>query len=126
MDLELLDPEDEHELMVLIEAQHPEFGNALRGDGDVLVDGEPANPRLHVAMHHIVVRQLMGNNPPEAWQTVQRLVRLGYDGHTVIHMIAGLVAADVHGALTGQSGFDAADYARRLDELPGDWPPPQR
>jgi hypothetical protein len=124
MNLELLDPEVEDELMFLIEAQHPEFAAALHGHGDVMVGGEPVNPRLHIAMHHIVARQLMGNDPPEVWRTVQRLAELGYDWHTVMHMIAGLVAADVHGEMTGQSRFDPADYARRLDELPGDWPPP--
>jgi hypothetical protein len=43
-----------------------------------------------------------------------------------MHMISGLVAEDVHRAMTEKQPFDREDYARRLDELPGDWPPPEQ
>jgi hypothetical protein len=42
-----------------------------------------------------------------------------------MHMISGLVAEDVHRTMTEQRPFDREDFARRLDELPGDWPPPE-
>jgi hypothetical protein len=51
LDLELLDPGDEDDRALLIEAQHPEFAGALHGEDDVMVGGETVNPRLHVAMH---------------------------------------------------------------------------
>src|SRR6185437_10547251 len=50
LDLGLLDPGDEDELALLIEARHPEFADALRGGDDLILDGEPVNPRLHLAM----------------------------------------------------------------------------
>lgn len=124
LDLELLDPSDDDELMMLIEAQHPELVDALRGAEDIVADGEPMNPRLHVAMHQIVANQLLANDPPESWPTVQRLARLGYDWHNVMHMIASVVSDDLHTAMTERRPFDATDHARRLEELPGDWPPP--
>jgi hypothetical protein len=124
IDLEDLDPDDEDDRGLLIEALHPEYADALQGDDDVIVDGEPVNPRLHVAMHQVVANQLLADDPPETWQTVQRLAALGYDWHNVMHMIASLVSDNVHLALTEQRAFDPADYARRLSELPGDWPPP--
>jgi hypothetical protein len=37
-------------------------------------------------------------------------------------MIGSVVAADLYGAITEKRPFDAADYARRLHDLPGDWP----
>ena len=70
------------------------------------VDGEPFNPRLHVAMHQIVANQLLADALPETWRTVQRLADLGYDWHNVMHMIASLVSEDVHRALTEHSAFD--------------------
>jgi hypothetical protein len=76
LDLELLDPGDEDERALLLEARHPQFADALQGDDDVIVDGEPVNPRLHVAMHQVVANQLLADDPPEAWQTVQRLAGL--------------------------------------------------
>ena len=126
IDLELLDPGDESELTLLIEAQHPEFEDALRDNEEMLIGGEPMSPRLHVTMHQIVVNQVMSDDPPEVWQTVQRLDRLGYDWHNIMHMIAALVSDDIYRTMAEHQTVDPADYARRLAELPGDWPPPHR
>lgn len=126
LDLELLDPDDEDDLTVLMEARHPELEGALESGVEVTAaDGEPFNPRLHVTMHHVVARQLLANNPPETWQTVQRLARMGYDWHNIMHMIAGLVAEDIYHAMADNQRFDADDYVRRLNALPGDWPAPE-
>jgi hypothetical protein len=125
IDIEMLDAGDEDELALLIEAQHAELADALEGAEEVTVDGEPFNPRLHVAMHQIVANQLLADDPRDTWRTVQRLADLGYDWHNVMHMIASLVSEDVHRALTEHSAVDPRDYARRLDGLPGDWPAPQ-
>ncbi len=75
-------------------------------------------------MHQVVANQLLADDPPETWQTVQRLADLGYDWHSIMHMIGELVSEDIYRALTEKRPFDPADYARRLSELPGDWPPP--
>jgi len=100
-------------------------GYALRSDEDVIVDGEPVNPRLHVAMHQVVANQLLAGDPPGTWQAVQRLAGLGYDWHNIMHMIASLVTEDVYRALNEHRQPDPASYARRLNKLPGDWPPPE-
>lgn len=76
-------------------------------------------------MHQVVARQLLADDPPGTWQTVRRLAGLGYDWHNIMHMIAALVVEDIHHAMTENAPFDAGDYARRLDALPGDWPPPE-
>lgn len=125
-DLELLDPADESELTFLIEAQHTEFEDALRGSEEVIVGGQPFSPRLHIAMHQVVASQLLADHPPEAWQTGQRLSGLGYDWHNVMRMIAGVVSDDIHQAMNEQRRLDPGDYARRLSELPGDWPSPEK
>jgi hypothetical protein len=119
-----LDPTDEDELGFLIEAMHPELADALRHGGEVTVRGEPFSPRLHITMHQIVANQLLAANPPETWQTVQRLAALGYDWHNIMHMIAAIVSDDVYHMMQENRLFDPADYIRRLEELPGDWPPP--
>jgi len=122
INLELLDPDDDDELMFLIEARHDEYHDALGSGQDLIAGGEPVNPRLHVAMHHAVARQILADDPPQTWQSVQRLAGLGYDWHNIMHMIASLVAEDVHAALAEHREPDPAGYARRLDQLPGDWP----
>lgn len=125
LDLELLNPDDEDQRGILMQAWHPEFAEAFHSDEDVLVDGQPVNPRLHVVMHQVVANQLLADDPPETWQTVQRLAGLGYDWHNIMHMIASVVTDDVYRALKEHQRHDPADYARRLSELPGDWPPPE-
>jgi hypothetical protein len=125
IDLEFLDPADEDELMMLLEAQHAEIGDAIASGEEMIVDGEPYSPRLHVAMHQIVANQLLADDPPVTWQTVRRLADMGYDWHNIMHMIARVVSDDVYGAVKESTEMDPADYARRLQQLPGDWPPPQ-
>ncbi|MGI8450053.1 MAG: DUF1841 family protein, partial [Streptosporangiaceae bacterium] len=125
LDLELLDPGDEDARRFLLETQHPEFADALRSDEDVMVDGEPVNPRPHVAMHQVVANQLPADDPPETWQTVQRRAALGHDWPNIMHVIASLVTEDMHRALSEHRQPDPAAYARRLNGLPGDWPSPE-
>jgi hypothetical protein len=125
LDLERLDPENETDLTILIEAHHPELDAALRRGEEVLVAGEPFSPRLHVAVHQVIASQLLADDPPEIWQTVQRLAGLGYDWHNVMHMISAAVGDDLFLAVTAYQPLDPADYAGRLDELPGDWPSPE-
>jgi hypothetical protein len=125
LDVEFLSPGDEDERALLIEALHPEFAGALQGAKDVIIGGETVNPRLHVAMHQVVANQLLADDPPQTWQTVQRLAGLGYDWHNIMHMIASLVTEDVYSALKERRQPDPAAYVRPLSELPGDWPPPE-
>jgi Domain of unknown function (DUF1841) len=124
LDLELLNPADEDELTFLIEAIHPELADALRSGDEMIASGEPFSPRLHIAMHQIVANQMLADDPPETWHTVQRLAALGYDWHNIMHMIAAVVSDDVYHALKEDQPFDPGDYIRRLRQLPGDWPQP--
>lgn len=124
MDLGLLDPGDDDDLLFLLEALHHDGGDALAAMVIWPAVGEAASPRLHVTMHQIVARQILACDPPQTWQTVQRLAGLGYDWHAIMHMIAGLVAEDVHAALAAHRQPDPDGYARRLDQLPAGWPAP--
>ena len=87
--------------------------------------GQTVNPRLHMAMHQVVANQLLAGDPPQTWQTVQRLAGLGYDWHNVMHMVMGPVSSFLHQAMTADQPFSRDEYRRQLNELPGDWPPPE-
>jgi hypothetical protein len=126
LDLEQLDPDDEGERTFLLEAQHREMEEALERHKEVITpSGEPMNPTLHVTLHGVIANQLLSDDPPETWQTVQRLAGLGYDWHNVMHMIMGPVSVSVHQAMTGKAPFRREEFIRQLNELPGDWPPPE-
>jgi hypothetical protein len=124
MDLELLDPGDDDELGFLIEALHHDGPDTPGSDRDLAATGEPASARLHVTIHQVVARQILACDPPQTWQTVQRLAALGYDWHAIMHMIAGLVAEDIHAAMAESRQPDPEGYARRLDQLPAGWSAP--
>ena len=71
------------------------------------------NPRLHITLHLVIANQLLANDPPETWQTVQRLAGLGYDWHNIMHMIASLITEDVYWALKEHRQPDPANASRR-------------
>lgn len=124
IELSELDPADADDLTILIEAQHPEFEDAIRESTDAVIGGRTVNPRLHVRMHRAVLSQVLATDPPEAWATVQRLAGLGYDWHTIIHMIMSVLSRDRESLMSSQVPLNTARYGRRLSKLPGDWPPP--
>jgi hypothetical protein len=127
LDMEMVDPYDHNERMFLLEALHPEMEDGLERDEDMKgPDGQPINPALHVTLHQAIADQLLADEPPETWQTVQRLAALGYDWHDVMHLIMGAVTETVGKIVAEKRPFDRADYVRRLAELPGDSPPPEK
>jgi hypothetical protein len=65
------------------------------------------------------------NSRPRHGRRVQRLAGRGYDWHNIMHMIAALVTDDVYRAMIEHRPHNRDEYPRRLNELPGDWPPPQ-
>jgi hypothetical protein len=100
LDLERVDPDDENERTALLEAQHLEMEEALEAHEEIVTEtGER--------------------------QAVQRPAGLGYDWRNVMHMIMSPASSFLYQAMTAKQPFDREVYRRRLDELPGDWPPPQ-
>ena len=103
-------------------AEHPELAEAIeRGDEETVVGGEPVNPRLQLALHEIVASQLWDGDPPEAWQTAQRLLAVGYERHEILHMLASVVTREVFDVLAEGRAVDPAGYVRALAGLPESW-----
>jgi len=126
LDLEQLDPDDEDERGLLLEAQHLDMAEALERHEEMTgANGEPFSPTLHVTLHQVVANQILGDDPPETWQTVQRLAGFGYDWHNVMHLVMGPVTEAFWTTMAEKRPFDRADYLRQLAELPGDWPTPE-
>src|SRR5260370_17114810 len=101
------------------------MAEALEGHEEMTgADGEPFNPQLHVTLHQVVANQILADDPPETWQTVQRLAGLGYDWHNVMHLIMGPVTEAVWNALAEKLPFPPPHYPPRLPQLPAPSPPP--
>ncbi len=121
-DLELLDPADPDDRRFLILAEHPELASAIEDDEDeVLVGGEPLNPRLHITIHEIVANQLWADDPPEVWQTARRLLDAGYDRHEILHMIGSALTGEIWTLLHERKAADTIRYVRALEALPASW-----
>ncbi len=120
IDLEQLsDPDTRAEI---IRADHPDLDRApRRGENEVLVNGEPMNPRLHFAMHEVVANQIADDDPPEVYRTACRLLDAGYHRHEVLHMLAGTMSEQIHAALTDRQTYDEDRHIAALDALPASW-----
>ena len=117
IDLSRLDPDDPDERSILIEAEHPEFAQALKGNTDVEVNGVAVNPRLHLALHEIVANQLWDGQPPETWAAARRLIGIGFERHDVLHMLMRAVSDIVYAALDDPFTDRTAELRAALDAL---------
>jgi Domain of unknown function (DUF1841) len=118
LDLELLDPADPDDRHFLILAEHEEFAQAIEdGQEEVLVGGEPVNPRLHVTIHEVVASQLWADDPPEVWQTARRLLDAGYERHDILHMIGSAFTTELWTVWHEGKPGDTTRYVRALQAL---------
>lgn len=122
VDLSLLDRDDEDDRRLLIQAEHPELHRALAaGQSEVHVGGITINAALHIAMHEIVANQLWANDPPEMWETAERVLAAGYERHEVLHMLASVVSGEVFDALRNRTRHEIERLRAALAELPESW-----
>ncbi len=113
-----LDPADPDDRALLIRAAHPEFDPELE---TVTVDGSEMNPQLHLTVHEIVAAQLADDDPPEVWATAQRLRRLGYGRHEILHMLGAAMAPQLWAAMHDQRDYDLEQHRAALAALPDAW-----
>ena len=76
------------------------------------------NPRLHAAIMEVVENQLRDRDPPEAKETLDRLVAEGNDEQEARRLIACVVSSEIFDILKNGKMFDAKRYAKALSRLP--------
>jgi hypothetical protein len=118
IDTSLLDPADPDERALLIRAAHPELDT---DEETMVVGGQEMNPRLHLALHEVVANQLADDDPPEVWATAQRLRKLGYSRHEILHMLGAAMAGQLWQALHNQREYNADEHRAALAALPESW-----
>ena len=108
-----LDAADADDRALLIAAAHPDLDDEAE-TGEI-------NPRLHLTIHEIVATQIVDDDPPEVWATAQRLRKLGYGRHEVLHMLGAAMAPQLWEALQNQRGYDLEAHRAALAALPESW-----
>ena len=118
VDAQHLDPADPDDRSLLIRAAHPELDTAAE---TFEIDGQEINPRLHLTIHEIVAAQIVDDEPPEVWVTAQRLRRLGYGRHEILHMLGAAMTPQLWNALHDHREYDPDEHRAALDALPESW-----
>jgi hypothetical protein len=113
-----LDPADPDDRALLIREAHPELDTERQ---TVTIDGSEMNPRLHLMVHEIIATQLANDDPPQVWATAQRLRRLGYGRHEILHMLSAAMAPQLWAAMRDQRDYDLEQHRSALAALPDAW-----
>jgi hypothetical protein len=81
-------------------------------------EGREYNPYLRETFLEVVENQLRINKPPEARETLKRLVDQGISEEDAKIYIAQAVAIEVYDALANKKPYNAERYTRNLRRLP--------
>ena len=76
------------------------------------------NPRLKAAIIEVVNNQLESNDPPETYETFDRLVADGYSIIEAKELIGNVVVAEVFEVMNEGKPFDPQRYVAALNMLP--------
>ena len=79
-------------------------------------DGE-VNPFLHDEIVGIVETQIAGNDPKETKETLERLIKLGYDRDGAIEKIGSAVIGEIYNILKFHERFNERRFVDRLRSL---------
>ncbi|MBL7153018.1 MAG: DUF1841 family protein [Phycisphaerae bacterium] len=76
------------------------------------------NPRLKAAVLEAVSNQLRANDPPEAKQTLDRLVSEGFSVEDAKIYIAQALCVEIWDALHNEKPYNRERYVKNLERLP--------
>jgi SEC-C motif len=71
-----------------------------------------------MAVRNVVVAQALQDDPPETWQTIERLRSLGLDRDEVVSQVTMVVSEHLIASLQSGDRFDREAYVAGLAELP--------
>ena len=76
------------------------------------------NPRIKAAIIEVVNKQLESLDPPETYETFDRLVADGYSVIEAKELIGNVVVAEVFEVMNEGKPFDPQRYVAALNRLP--------
>jgi hypothetical protein len=82
------------------------------------VDSALSNPVLQALILQTIDSQILGNDPPEARETLQRLVGQGFTPDQAKSLIGAAIATEIFELYEHQAPFNRARYVENLKKLP--------
>lgn len=76
------------------------------------------NPALREAILEVVDTQLADNDPPEARETLERLVRAGYTREGARELIAYIISHEIFAVMSSGKPYNKERYLAALARLP--------
>ena len=78
----------------------------------------PEGRSLQKVVREAVAKQVLDDDPPQAWQAVERMLGLGLDAQDVMHQLVLTGTPSVIAALGEELAFGTDRYAQSLSRLP--------
>lgn len=75
---------------------------------------------LRAQLFEIIDNQLRDNDPPETKETVDRLLRDGYDAFLIRQMIAQCILVEVYDVINAGVPYNNERYVKHLQALPNE------
>ena len=104
-DLDELDLDEETDRIELVERFAP-------------LPADAAQREARMAVRTVAVSQVLADDPPETWQTVQRLRDQGLDRDEVLTQLSLVLSEQMSSVLSTGSTFDVDAYVEALERLP--------
>lgn len=78
---------------------------------------EESNPLLGDEIREVVENQVKDGTPPEAAETLKRLIRAGYTREQAVDKIAAAVVHEIMDVLKSRQPYNEKRYVGRLNDL---------
>ena len=83
-----------------------------------MFEGGEQTQHDRLALYETVANQVADDDPPEVWQTAQRLLGLGFDRHRVMRDLVMATVPELLAATTASRPYDGAAHKAALAALP--------
>lgn len=84
----------------------------------VALPADSPQRQARMAMRTVAVSQILADDPPQTWQTAQRLRHQGLDRDQVLSQLSLVIGEQLSAALSSGSNFDVDGYVEALEALP--------
>ena len=78
--------------------------------------GNPA--AIRASLFEVIENQIRANDPPEARETLDRLVREGHTREASMKLIGCALVSEIHDVLKSEAPYSNARYVANLERLP--------